>query len=161
MKLLVTERIGLLLVVVLFLSKFHSRVVAHYSCRSCWSLLISLLHFSSLECQSLAVRRHRTNNCCDMFLMCWEKPHVSNWCDSNKWWIMQCMNLQLSNHMTTALTTSHGSRVARTIRSSYPAMVQTSKTDHFLKLAPFRSPLTDLIDFGIAFSYPEIFSVCW
>ena len=30
------------------------------------------------------------------------------------------------------------------------SMVQTSKTDHFFKLAPFRSPLTDLIDFGIA-----------
>ena len=29
-------------------------------------------------------------------------------------------------------------------------MVQTSKTDHFFKLAPFRSPLTDLIDFCIA-----------
>ena len=27
---------------------------------------------------------------------------------------------------------------------------QSSKTDHFLKLAPFRSPLTDLIDFGMA-----------
>ena len=24
------------------------------------------------------------------------------------------------------------------------------KTDHFFKLAPFRSPLTDFIDFGIA-----------
>ena len=30
------------------------------------------------------------------------------------------------------------------------AMVRTSKTDHFFKLAPFRSPLTALIDFGIA-----------
>ena len=30
------------------------------------------------------------------------------------------------------------------------AMVQTSKTDHFFKLAPFWSPLTDLIDFGMA-----------
>ena len=30
------------------------------------------------------------------------------------------------------------------------AMVQTSKTDHFFKLAPFRSPLLDLIDFGMA-----------
>ena len=29
------------------------------------------------------------------------------------------------------------------------SMVQTSKTDHFLKLAPFWSPLTDLIDFGM------------
>ena len=29
-------------------------------------------------------------------------------------------------------------------------MVQTSKTYHFFKLAPFRYPLTDLIDFGIA-----------
>ena len=29
-------------------------------------------------------------------------------------------------------------------------MVQTSKTDHFFKLALFRSPLTDLIDSGIA-----------
>ena len=29
-------------------------------------------------------------------------------------------------------------------------MVQTSKTDHFFKLAPFWSPLTDLIDFGMA-----------
>ena len=29
-------------------------------------------------------------------------------------------------------------------------MVQTSKTDHFFKSVPFRSPLTDLIDFGIA-----------
>ena len=29
-------------------------------------------------------------------------------------------------------------------------MVQTSKTDHFFKLAPFCSPLTDLIDFGMA-----------
>ena len=29
-------------------------------------------------------------------------------------------------------------------------MVQTSKTDHFLKLVPFWSPLTDSIDFGIA-----------
>ena len=28
-------------------------------------------------------------------------------------------------------------------------MVQTSKTDHFFKLAPFWSPLTDLIDFGM------------
>ena len=30
------------------------------------------------------------------------------------------------------------------------AMVQTSKTDHFFKLAPFWFPLTDLIDFGMA-----------
>ena len=30
------------------------------------------------------------------------------------------------------------------------AMVRTSKTDHFFKLAPFWSPLTDLIDFGMA-----------
>ena len=29
-------------------------------------------------------------------------------------------------------------------------MVQTSKTDHFFKLAPFWSPLKDLIDFGMA-----------
>ena len=29
-------------------------------------------------------------------------------------------------------------------------MEQTSKTDHFFKLAPFLSPLTDFIDFGIA-----------
>ena len=29
-------------------------------------------------------------------------------------------------------------------------MVQTSKTDHFFKWAPFWSPLTDLIDFGVA-----------
>ena len=29
-------------------------------------------------------------------------------------------------------------------------MVRTSKTDHFFKLAPFWSPLTDLIDFGMA-----------
>ena len=29
-------------------------------------------------------------------------------------------------------------------------MVQTSKTDHFFKLAPFWSPLRDLIDFGMA-----------
>ena len=29
-------------------------------------------------------------------------------------------------------------------------MVKTSKTDHFIKLAPFRSPLTDLIDLGMA-----------
>ena len=29
-------------------------------------------------------------------------------------------------------------------------MVQTSKTDHFFKLAPYWSPLTDLIDFGMA-----------
>ena len=29
-------------------------------------------------------------------------------------------------------------------------MVQTSKTDHFFKLAPFWSPLTDLIAFGMA-----------
>ena len=29
-------------------------------------------------------------------------------------------------------------------------MVQTSKTDHFFKLAAFRSPLTDLVDFGMA-----------
>ena len=29
-------------------------------------------------------------------------------------------------------------------------MVQTSKTDHFFKLAPFWSPLMDLIDFGMA-----------
>ena len=29
-------------------------------------------------------------------------------------------------------------------------MVQTSKTDHSFKLAPFWSPLTDLIDFGMA-----------
>ena len=29
-------------------------------------------------------------------------------------------------------------------------MVQTSKTDHFFKLATVLSPLTDLIDFGIA-----------
>ena len=29
-------------------------------------------------------------------------------------------------------------------------MVQTSKTDHFFKLAPFWSPLTDLIDFAMA-----------
>ena len=29
-------------------------------------------------------------------------------------------------------------------------MVQTNKTDHFFKLAPFRSPLMDLIDFGMA-----------
>ena len=28
-------------------------------------------------------------------------------------------------------------------------MVQTSKTAHSFKLAPFRSPLTDLIDFGL------------
>ena len=28
-------------------------------------------------------------------------------------------------------------------------MVRTSKTDHFFKLAPFWSPLTDLIDFGM------------
>ena len=45
-------------------------------------------------------------------------------------------------------------------------MVQTSKTDHFFKLAPFRSPLTDLIDFGIAgklltSATREMFSVCW
>ena len=105
---------------VLLLSNFHSWVAAHHSCRDC-SLLISLLHFSILACQSLVVRRHRTNNFCDMNLMPWEKPLVSNWCHSNKWWIMQCMNLQLSHQMTTALTTSHGSRVARTIRSSYPA----------------------------------------
>ena len=106
---------------ILLLSNFHSRVVAHHSCRDCCSLLIVLLHFSSLACQSLVVRRHHTNNFCDMILMPWEKPHVSNWCHSDKWWIMQCMNLQLSHQMTTALTTSHGSRVARTIRSSYPA----------------------------------------
>ena len=30
------------------------------------------------------------------------------------------------------------------------AMVQTSNTDDFLKLEPFRSPLTDLLDFGMA-----------
>ena len=30
------------------------------------------------------------------------------------------------------------------------SMVQTSKTDHFFKLAPFWSPLPDLIDFGMA-----------
>ena len=29
-------------------------------------------------------------------------------------------------------------------------MVQTSKTDHFFKLAPFWSPLTELIVFGMA-----------
>ena len=29
-------------------------------------------------------------------------------------------------------------------------MVQTSKTDHFFTLVPFWSPLTDLIDFGMA-----------
>ena len=29
-------------------------------------------------------------------------------------------------------------------------MVRTSKTDHFFKLAPFWSPLTDLIDFDMA-----------
>ena len=29
-------------------------------------------------------------------------------------------------------------------------MVRTSKTDHFFKLAPFWSPLPDLIDFGMA-----------
>ena len=29
-------------------------------------------------------------------------------------------------------------------------MVQTSKTDHFFNLAPFRSLLTVLIDFGMA-----------
>ena len=32
----------------------------------------------------------------------------------------------------------------------WQTMVQTSKTDHFFKLAPFWSPLTDLIDFGMA-----------
>ena len=32
----------------------------------------------------------------------------------------------------------------------WPDSVQTSKTDHSFKLAPFRSPLTDLIDFGMA-----------
>ena len=58
---------------------------------------------------------------CDMTLTPWETPHVSNWCHANKWWIRQCMNLQLSQQMTTALTTSHGSRVARTIRSSHAA----------------------------------------
>ena len=30
------------------------------------------------------------------------------------------------------------------------AMVRIRKTDHFFKLAPFWSPLTDLIDFGMA-----------
>ena len=30
------------------------------------------------------------------------------------------------------------------------SMVRTSKTDHFFKLAPFWSPLTDLVDFGMA-----------
>ena len=58
---------------------------------------------------------------CDMILMPCEKPHVSNWCHFNRWWIMQCMNLQLSHQISTALTTSHRSRVARTIRSSHPA----------------------------------------
>ena len=32
----------------------------------------------------------------------------------------------------------------------FSSLVQTSKTYHFLKLAPFRSPLTGLIDFGMA-----------
>ena len=32
----------------------------------------------------------------------------------------------------------------------FSSLVQTSKTYHFLKLAPFLSPLTDLIDFGMA-----------
>ena len=54
---------------VLLLSNFHSRVVAHHSCRDCCSLLISLLHFSILACQSLIVRRHCTNNFCDMISM--------------------------------------------------------------------------------------------
>ena len=36
------------------------------------------------------------------------------------------------------------------IQSVISRMVQTSKTDHFFKLAPFWSPLTDLIDFGMA-----------
>ena len=36
------------------------------------------------------------------------------------------------------------------ILTSFRAMVRTSKTDHFFKLAPFWSPLTDLIDFGMA-----------
>ena len=36
------------------------------------------------------------------------------------------------------------------VKSGTGSMVQTIKTDHFFKLAPFRSPLTDLLDFGIA-----------
>ena len=106
---------------VLLLSNFYSRVVAHYFCTDSCSLLIFLLNFSSLACQKLVVIRHCTNNFRDIILMPWEKPHLSNWCRSNKWWIMQCMNLQLSHQMTTALITSHGSRVARTVQSSYPA----------------------------------------
>ena len=42
------------------------------------------------------------------------------------------------------------SLVARTCQAYRFSMVQTSKTDHFFKLAPFWSPLTDLIDFGMA-----------
>ena len=50
-------------------------------------------------------------------------------------------NLTWSAHVDTVY-----SKVARKIG----AMVRTSKTDHFFKLAPFWSPLTDLIDFDMA-----------
>ena len=94
---------------------FHAGIVIH-----CW------LPCSSFPVWPAAVKVWLLDDIartffCDMVLMPWEKSHVSNWCHSNKWWIMQCLNLKLFHQMTTALITSHGSRVARTIRSSYPA----------------------------------------
>ena len=50
-------------------------------------------------------------------------------------------------------STTHMYIVSRSLKKSLRqarTMVQTSKTDHFFKLAPFWSPLTDLIDFGMA-----------
>ena len=45
------------------------------------------------------------------------ETHVSNWCHSNKWWIMQCMNLQLPSDDYSSHHKSWESG-SKTIRSS-------------------------------------------
>ena len=47
-------------------------------------------------------------------------------------------------------TSGIASSAATVVLKRLAAMVQTSKTDHFFKLAPVWSPSTDLIDFGMA-----------
>ena len=66
--------------------------------------------------------------------------------ERNKW--SECVHFGTKERVAGAVSQLPGYNVQAL--NPRPSMVQTSKTDHFFKLAPFRSPLTDFIDFGMA-----------
>ena len=61
------------------------------------------------------------------------------------WWIWPIRGWQPRIWTPNSLHFAHAH-----VGPSRTCMVRTSKTDHFFKLAPFWSPLTDLIDFDMA-----------